>query len=84
MPIGSATMNNFIHWIAIHKKEINSLSHLPEMELIQLADEFEKGKLIGNEVLTEKWKGGFRMLLKDKWSDFGYDKAMVELERAGL
>ena len=80
-PVKGYTMLNFIHWVALHHPEIQRLRDTPEDELLDLVDEFEQGKLGGNQTLREKWKSSFHFLLKDTMDWEGYGDARKELAR---
>lgn len=77
-------MLNFIHWVAIHKKDVQNLNDLSEDELMELVDEYEGGKLKDNFQLKGKWNSGFYMLLKSDGDHEGYGEVRKELKRAGL
>lgn len=78
-PIRGYTVLNFIHWLAIHHPEIRTIRDTPTDQLLELANEFEQGKLSENEHLTQKWKAGFEYLLNDYGDWQGYDKARSAL-----
>lgn len=79
-------MLNFIHWIAIHKKEIRSLRALSKDELLELVDEYEGGKLKieDNWRLKAKWESGLDSLLKGTWDGEGYREVRQEMTKMGL
>lgn len=77
-------MLNFIHWVAIHKKDIKSLRELSIEQLLEIVNEYEGGKLTGNNQLTGKWRSGFWSLLESDDSFGGYDQVRLEMEKMGL
>lgn len=79
-------MLNFIHWIAIHKKEIKSLRHLSKIELLELVNEYEGGKLKIEEnwELKAKWESGLNILLEGIWDGEGYGEVRQEMINIGL
>jgi hypothetical protein len=79
-PVTGHTMLNFIHWLATTHPEVQSLREIDEVDILNLVDEFEGGKLSNNRDLKEKWRNGFYTLLKTNNSWKGYDEARRELE----
>jgi hypothetical protein len=78
-PIRGYTMLNFLDWIERHYPHITSLRNLPEKELLKLVGEFEGGKLINNERLTQKWLAGFDFLFRRSGDCEGYALAREKL-----
>jgi hypothetical protein len=74
-PVRGYTMLQFLEWIVERHPEVTSFDELPTGELMSLADQFEDGKLRGNDVLTHKWKAGFDYLRENDGSWQGYDAA---------
>lgn len=84
IPIKSRRILNFIHWVAIHKKEINSLRDLTRENLLGLASEFEGKDISKDEILNMEWEHGFFFLLETSEHEEGYDQARRELMTSGL
>lgn len=78
-PVKGYTMLNFLNWLTQNHPEIRSLRTLSEDILFDLINEFEGGKLMGNQTLRYKWSEGFRYLFRSNGDWQGYDAARREL-----
>ena len=77
-------MLNFIHWVAIHKKEIRSLRDLSREELLVLAGEFENRNISKVKYLNERWVRSFYVLLESNRPWDGFETWRNELKKSGL
>ena len=59
-PVRGHTMLNFLHWMGLHRPDVKRLRGLSEPELLQLANDFERGKLISMKTQTQV--GGLLLL----------------------
>lgn len=78
-PVRGYAMINFLHWVQRYHPEIRQLRGLPEGELMRLVNEYEGGKLSGNDVLEMKWRAGFHELFEGRSDWEGYASARNEL-----
>lgn len=69
LPVKEHTMINFIEWVDKTHPEIRSLRNLGKKLLLSLVNEFEGGKLNGNEELKTKWIASFEYYLSEKNSN---------------
>jgi hypothetical protein len=82
-PARGYAMLNFIHWLALHHPELHRLSDLPEETLLELVNEFERGKVATNPILREQWRVSFHFLLTTGFDEEGFDEARQALEQLG-
>jgi hypothetical protein len=71
-PVRGQTMLNFLNWVARNRPEVQSLSGLSNSALLDLADDFESGKLKTIPDLKRKWEASFDFLLKGNTDWDGY------------
>ena len=57
-------------WIVETHPEVGDPQALPESRLLELADEFEGGKIAASSGLRESWRAGFMDHVFPKPSDF--------------
>jgi hypothetical protein len=74
-PVRGYTMLSFLNWLIRTHSEIENIEDVPTSHLLILANEFEGGKLRGNDVLTRKWDAGFHFLLEQDTDWQGYGEA---------
>jgi len=68
--ISRKRMTRFVAWLGEVHPEVDHPDELPLAELLDLADEFEGGRVRQNRGLRESWQVGFIDHLQDRRSDF--------------
>lgn len=83
VPVKGIAMLNFIHWVAIHRTDVDSLKNLSKSELINLVYDFA-GEYRG-DIKKEQWLGTFEMLFEKRIGFLKeYEYVLDELEVTGL
>ncbi|MFG2366126.1 hypothetical protein ACGFY3_31510 [Streptomyces mirabilis] len=73
-------MLRFLRWLAAIHPEIQTIEGRSTKDLLRLVDEFEGGKLQGNEILIRKWEAGFKILLNTDrdWAGYGEARSVAQ------
>jgi hypothetical protein len=81
-PVQGFTMLSFLNWLVARHPEVESLEGMPEVELLDLAAEFQNRQYLDGE-RAEKWKIGFSTLLQgdSRWK--GYSEARAAARELG-
>jgi hypothetical protein len=82
-PVRGYTMLSFLNWMIREHPETKTIRDTPRKLLMRLVDEFEHGKLQGNEALARKWEVGFDFLLNSNGDWQGYDEARRVVDTLG-
>lgn len=82
-PVQGFTMLRFLRWLTAIHPEIQTIEGRSTKDLLRLVDEFEGGKLQGNEMLIRKWEAGFNFLLNTDRDWVGYGEARSVAQNLG-
>jgi hypothetical protein len=80
-PVRGQEMLNFLNWVAANRPDVQSLTGLSNASLLELANEFELGKLDSDDRLKRQWAISFDYLLKDNADWDGYASIRRQLRR---
>lgn len=83
-PVTGFEMLNFLQWMTSWHPEVLRLRDIPTERLMQLANEFEHGKLSRDSYRKDQWREGFRILFETENDWEGYKSARNTLRRIGL
>jgi hypothetical protein len=77
-PIREQRVLEFVAFLRSNHPNIGRLRDLHKRRLLELANEFERGRLTGNDDLERKWVATFDTLLNRKWDGYAQAREAVK------